>query len=813
MESLSRDLRYALRQSRKQPGFAAAVACTLALTIGANTALFSMVNAVLLRPLPFADPERLVWIASVRADNPSAPFSLPEFMDYRERSRTLAGIAAYANWSASLAGEGVTERLQGARMSADAFGLLGVSPAAGRLLQKADDRPDAPGVAVVSYRLWQRQLGGAKDVVGKNVRINGESVVIVGVLPAHFPLPLRDIDVVVPLAPERDPSRHLRNSVNFLRVVGRLAPGFTSGQAEQELTSICRSLRSQFPLEYARKEGVRTTALRDALVGDHRPMLLLLLASVAVVLGTALANLVCLVLVRATERRAEMSIRIAMGASRAHLIRQLVAEAFVLTLLGGGLGCALAASAISTIRLWAPTSIPRVGEVTFDWRAMAFGTGLTLAATLLLSVAPIGAALRARAGDALRLASRGAVGDRWNHRVRNALVVGEISAALVLLLATTLLVQGLMRLQRVHPGFSPDAVFQARVSLPPVYRSPEELARFYESLSERLLASPGVRGVGLISAAPMSGLLATVPFTVAGQAPRTEREAPAANLRVISPGYLAAVGTRLLRGRPLSERDGSNAPAVALVSEALAARFLAGDRLGQRLLIDDNDSGPRPVEVVGVVENVRQAALEGPPTLDVYLPLRQIHPDGVAFLRNNQFWMVRTDSDPAAFRVRFLSELRAADPDAAISSTGTLRQYLEAWLAPRRFSLTLFVAFSLTAILLAVSGLYGLVSYTVSQRRREIGLRMAIGATERDVHRLILREAARLGLVGAALGLSAAAAGRPLASGMAGESSLDPVTVVSTTGVLLAVTLLAGWLPARRAARTEPTLALRGDDQ
>lgn len=739
-----RDLRYALRQCRKQPGFASAVVCTLALTIGANTTMFSMVNAVLLRALPFGDPERLVWIASVRPDNPSAPFSLPEFMDYRDQTRTLAGIAAYANWSASMAGEGVTERLQGARMSANSFDVLGVSPAAGRLLQEADDRPDAPHVAVVSYRLWQRQFGGAKDAVGRNVRINGESFVIVGVLPAPFPLPLRDVDVVAPLVPDRDPARHLRNSTNFLRVFGRLGPGVTSDQAQQELTSICRSLRSQFPLEYARKDGVRTTSLRDALVGDDRPMMLLLLASVVVVLGTALANLLCLVLVRANERRAEMSIRIAMGASRSHLIRQLVAEALVLTVVGGGLGCALAAWATSTVVVWAPASIPRVSEVAFDWRALAFAAGLTLAATVLLSVAPIGAALRTRAHDALRLASRGALGDRWNHHVRNVLVVGEISAALVLLLATTLLVQGLLRLQRVHPGFRPDAVFQARVSLSPTYRSPEDLARFYERLSERLLTSPGIRDVGLISSAPMSGLLATVPFAVAGQPPRTEREAPTANLRVISPGYLAAVTTRLLRGRSFSERDGSGAPAVALVSEALAAKFLARDGFGQQLLIDDNNTGPRPVEVVGVVENVRQAALDGPPTLDVYIPLRQIHPDGVGFLRNNQFWMVKTDTDPAAFRVRFLAELRAVDPDAAISSTGTMCQYLEAWLAPRRFSLTLFVAFSLTAVLLAVSGLYGLVSYTVSQRRREIGLRMAIGATERDVHRLILRQAARL---------------------------------------------------------------------
>jgi len=811
MDALFRDLGHALRQCRREPGFASAVVCTLALAIGANTAMFSVVHAVVMRALPFADPERLVWIESVRPDNPRAPFSLPEFMDYQDRTRTLRGIAAFANWSASLAGEGVTERLQGARLSAGAFDVLGVRPAAGRLLQQADDRPDASRVVVVSYRLWQRQLGGAPDAIGRVVRINGESFVIVGVLPAQFPLPLRDIDVVTPLVPESDPARHLRSSVNFLRVFGRLADGVTSAQAQQELTSICRALRQQFPVEYARKDAVRAIPLRDAIVGDDRPTLLLLLGSVAVVLATALANLVCLVLVRASERGAGVSIRIAMGASAPQLIRPLVVEAAVLAVLGGGLGCLVAAGAVSTIVVWAPSSMARLGEVAFDGRTLAFAVGLTLAATLLLSAGPVGAALRLRGRAALRVSSRGSVGDRWNHQVRNALVVGEISAALVLLLATTLLVQALLRLQRVDPGFRPDHVFQARVSLPPAYRSPRDLARFQESLSQRLLALPGVREAGLISVAPMSGLLAAVPFTVVGQPPRTERERTAANLRVITPGYLAAVGTRLVRGRSFSERDESGAPAVALVSQALAQGFLHPDRLGQQLLIDDNNTGPRPVEVVGVVENVRQAALDGPPTLDIYLPLRQVHPDGIGFLRQNQFWMVQTQTDPAAFRPQFLAELRALDPDAAVSSTGPMRQYLEAWLAPRRLSLALFVAFSATAVLLAVSGLYGLVSYTVSHRRREIGLRMAIGASERDVQRLVLGQAARLGVVGASIGLGAALAARPLVSRMAHEAALDPVTAAATTAVLLAVATAAGWLPARRAARTDPTLALRAD--
>ena len=820
MNAVVNDFRIALRQYARQPGYALAVVSTLALAIGATTAVFSVVNAVLLRALPFASPDRLVWIASVRPDNPSAPFSLPEFVDYRNQTRTMSGLAAYANWSASLAGDGVTERLQGARISANVFDVLGVSPAAGRLLNESDDRADAPRVVILSYRLWQRQFGGAADTVGKTVRINAEPFVIVGVLPAQFPLPLREVDVVTPLAPDRDPLRHVRNSVNFLRVFGRLNPGTDADQAQAELTAICRSLRQQFPVEYARKEAVKVVALHEVLVGDFRQPMFLLLGAVIVVLGTALANLVSLALVRANGRCAELAMRIAIGASRGHLARQFSAETLVLTVIGSGLGCVLATWTIAAVMPWVPASVPRLGEVSLDFTVAMFAMTITIMVTALLTAAPLGAIARMRAGEMLR----GSIGDRWNHRVRNAMVVGEISAALVLLLVTIVLIQNLLRLHDLHPGFTPDGVFQARVSIPPTYRSPDDVSRFYERLSERIARSPGVEHVGLISVAPLSGLLATVPFAVAGQS-AVERDRPSANLRAISADYLSTVGTRLLEGRPFSETDRSNTPHVALVSAALADRFLSGGAVGRQLLINDNNKGRRPVEIVGVVENVRHTALDLPPALDIYIPLRQIHSDAVALLRNNQFWMIRTrvrsdadstasasqaDSDPAAFGATFLAHLRAIDPDAAVSGTGTLRQFLDAWFGPRRFNLGLFGAFALTAVLLAASGLYGLVSYAVSQRAREIGLRMAIGATQRDVQRMILGQAARLGIAGAVLGLGIAGAAWPVVASMVQDVWISPAVVASTAALLIVVALLAAWAPARRAARIEPTLALKG---
>jgi predicted permease len=699
----------------------------------------------------------------------------------------------------------MTERLQGARMPANAFDVLGVSAAAGRLLHESDDRADAPLVVVFSYRLWQRLYGGTADTIGRNVRINSQSFTVVGVLPAQFPLPLRDVDVVTALAPDRDPLRNARSSANFLRLFGRLNSGTDLKQAQSELTSICGSLRQQFPVEYARKDAVLAVPLREVLVGDVRKSMLILMTTVTVVLTTALANIVSLALVRANSRRAELSMRIAIGASRLQLARQLTVEGCLLAGLGSGLGWFVASQGIDVLKTSAQAVIPRLGEVTLDDTVGVFVSAITAFVAALLTLAPLVASGDTRTGET----ARGTIGDRANHRLRNTMVVAEIAAALVLVLATIVLVQNLFRLQAVHPGFNPDGVFQARVSIPPAYRSPEDVSRFYERLSNRLAASPGVQRVGVISVAPLSGLVSTVPFSVAAQ-PTEARDRPSANLRVVSAEYFSVVGTRLLKGRQFSEADRSTTAPVALVSAALSDRVMSGRAVGQRLLIDDNNTGPRPIEIVGVVENVRQDALDLPPTLDVYVPLRQIHPDGVQLFRNNQFWMVKTDSEPGAFRTTFLANLRAVDPDAAVSGTGAMRQLVDAWLGPRRFNLALFSAFALTTVLLAVLGLYGLVSYAVSQRTREIGLRLAIGATKGDVQWMILRHAGVLGASGAAAGVAITGVARRFLAGTVEDVGISPAVMIGTVTILIGVVLMAAWLPARRAARIDPMLALKG---
>ena len=802
-----KDFLVALRQFRRQPGFALAVVSTLALAIGANIAVFSVVNAVLLRALPFQAPERLVWVTSVRPDNPIAPFSLPEFMDYRSQTRALSGLAAYAYWRANFTGTDLNEGLQGARVSANLFDLLGVTPFAWRLLIDSDDRPYALKVVVLSYQLWQRRFSGAPGIVGTSLRLNGESFLVAGILPPHFPLPLRDVEVFVPLVPDRDPYRYVRSSTNFLRFIGRLNPGVGKDQAQAELTAICRSLRQQFPIEYRRKQAVQTVDLHEALIGDYRQSMLLLFAAVMVVLGTALANLVSLVLVRANARRSELSIRVAIGGSRLHLMRQFLVESLTLALIGSGLGWMLASWVISTAVHWAPASVPRLTEVSIDGKVLGFAVLIAGIATVLLTLASLGVALRAQAGDALR-SSRGSVGDRWSGRARKALVTAEISGALILVLATAILLQNLLRLQEVRPGFRPDSVLQVRISLPPTYKSADDLGRFYDRLRDRLINLPGVESVGLTSTAPLSGLTRTVPFKVEGDG-QLERDMPNVNLLVISPDYLSAVGSRLLSGRSFGEMDGSDRVPVALVSSALAGRYLHGSPLGRRLLISDNSKGPRPVEIVGVVEDVRQAALDTPGALDVYIPLRQVHPEHTGDLQRDEFWLVRTATSPASFRSSFLSSLKAVNADAAISSAGTMREYVEAALGPRRFNLGLFGAFSLTGVILAVLGVYGLVSYMVSQRQAEIGLRMAIGATEGAIHRMILRQAGVLGLTGAALGCCFASAIRSLLSRLARDVSIPLGPAVMATGFLLGLIVLAAWLPARRAARISPMVALR----
>lgn len=809
MRAVTSDIRAAIRTHFRQPGFALTVILTLAITVGATASVFAVVDAVLLRGLPYASPDRLVWVASVRSDNPSAPFTLPEYMDYRARTRSLSGLAALTNWSGTVAGDSATERLTGVRMSGNAFAILGATAAAGRLLTDTDDRPGAPPVVVLSHRFWQRRFGGSPAVIGTTLRINGEPYMVAGVLPAQFPMPVQELDLVTALKPDADPLRHLRNSVNFLRFFGRLADGTTVEGAQAELTTICGALREQFPVEYARKQRVAVVPLQEQLVGTQRGAMLMVFGAVIVVLAAALSNLVSLTLVRAQGRRAELTLRAAIGATRSDQLRLLTIEAALLTAIAAVAGWVMAAQMLRAAILMAPASVPRLGEASLDARSAVFTLTLIVTAAGLLIAAPFLAEARTNASEVLR-SSRGTASDRWSRRIRDVVVTAEMAAALVLAVATFLLIKNLHELGTVDTGFDPERVFEARVSVPSSYRTPDHLARFYDRLADRLRESPDVTRFGVINIAPLSGLLATVPFSVEGQV-TNPRDRLMANLRVVSPAYPETIAARLVNGRWFTEDDRAGTPDVALISEELAERFISTGAVGSRLLIDDNNHGPRPVQVIGVIGGMRHVALDEPPGLDIYLPLRQIHPDRVTAVATNQFWMVKINSDPAAFARTFTADLRSVDSDAAVSGARAMTQSMATWLAPRRFTLALFAAFASAAVLLAMLGLYGLVAYTVSQRWREIGVRMAIGASHRQVVRMIVVHAARLAAAGIVIGVMIGAAIHPALASLVVGINVDP-KVVAIAALLLAVTALAAaWLPARRAAAIDPATALRAD--
>jgi len=812
MRSFLMQLRLSARALRRSPTSSGFIVATLALCIATSTGVFSIVYGVLVRALPYRDPARLMWISSVRPGRSDSPFSLPEFMDLRERTRAI-DLAAYTSWNATRPTATVAQRLQGMRISASAFELLGMRPTVGRLLRDADDADGADAVVVLSHAFWQRNFGGSSAVIGTTIPLNGEPYVVVGVLPRHFPLPLRDLDVVVPLVPDRDPRRHLRNSVNFLRVVGRLHGGATRDGAERELTALTADLRARFPTEYATKLGVRVTSLQEYLVGTSRLTLIVLLACVGLMLAIAFVNVLNLLLVRSSTRQGEIAVRRALGASAWRVASQLLAEGALLAAAGAIGGTLLAYWGVGFVTSAVGGVIPRLDEVHVDGTVLLFVAALMVVATAVFSLAPLGSALRAAPNASLRAAGRMGAGDRGQSRLHGAFIIAQIALAVVLTATTAALLRSLTRLQRIDLGFRADSVFVARLSLPPQrYASPADVAGFYDRLHAALARQPGVSAVGVVSVAPLSGLLATVPFTVRRRPPIAYRERPSANYRAVSPAYLASIRAHVGAGRGFAESDDASAPAVALVSRALANRYFDGnDPLGQELLVDDNDTGPRPVTVVGVVEDMRHVDLQGPPPYDIYIPLRQIHRDGVGLVTNNQFWTVRVAMSPEAFGAVFAQALRAVDPEAATSDMSSMASYVDRALGSRRFAVTLLLGVSLMALTLAAVGVYGVMAYSVAQRRREIGVRLALGSPPREVVGLILWRTLRLSALGITLGvIGSRLASQAVAGLLFGTAPHDAETLIAVSALLGAVSLAASWIPARRAARVDPVLVLSG---
>jgi len=810
MSQFWKDIRRSLRTLLKQPGFSSVCVLTLALGIGANTAIFSVVNAILLRQLPFRHAERIVWITGVRPIRSDAPFSLPDFLDYRNQVGSLDSLSAVGNWSGNLTGQGDTEQLNGVRVSANLFETLGVNAVLGRTLEPEDDEPGSPRVVVMSYGLWQRRFGGDTSLIGKQLELNGLSYTLVGILPSSFFFPIPGAELAVPLVPDADPWRFDRNTVNFLRMVGRTRPDTTPEQAQAEMNALAVKLRQQFPEPNARKLGVKLTPMRDQITGGYRRALWVLLGAVGFVLLIACANLANLNLVRASARRREMSILSALGATRWQVVKQLLFESSLLAA-GGALGVFLSRFGVRGLLSLSPANIPRAGEIGLDASVLAFTALISLVAAIATGLAP---ALSIAHGDLARQlneASRGSTEGARGKALRTGLVIVEVALSLVLLAGAGVLLKSFSKVQTVDPGFDPHGVLTVRLSLPKNhYPHVADVTRFYDALLDRVQTLPGVSTAGLIQMLPLSGLISRVPFTVVGRA-FSKEEIPEAEYRIASPMYLRVMRIPLLAGREFNESDTDRTRLVCQINETLARRYWpSGDAVGAHVMLNDNNSGPREAEIVGVIHDVKDRGLETSSSFDIYIPMRQTHEDSIAWLQNSQHWVLRTHNDPLALADTFREQVRKVDAEVAASNVRSMDQYYSMTIGPRRFNLQLLSIFALAALALALAGIYGVISYSVNQRAHEIGIRMAIGAQRGDVLWMVIREGMKPVMAGLVLGvLSVFALTRALASLLFAVSAADPPTLAWVTLLFCGVSFAAILAPARRAATIDSLALLR----
>ena len=807
------NLRLGFRSLRKNPAFAFVAIAILTLGIGATTAIFSVVNSVLLRPLPFRDPDQLVWIWSRRPTNNKAPFSLPDFLDHRDQNQTLEQVAAFGNIGLSLSGVERTDQLQGQRVSANLFQLLGVEAAHGRLMLPSDDEPGHRHVVVLTHECWQRRFGGDPHIVGKSLTLNGEGYEVIGIAPHDFALPYPQAELAIPLAPDADPLRNERGSVNFLRLVGRLKSDVTISQTEADLAAIVTRQRQQFGDLYLKKTGINLVPLHEELVGATRTKLWVLFGAVSLVLLIGCCNLAALSLTRASARSQEIAIRKALGATSGRLISQLLTESLILAAIGCAGGLLLATLGVKALVFSSPAQMPRYQEIGIDLRVFAFAIVASIVSAVIFGILPAWQGARAEANGALRSSSRGAGDAARLNRWRSILVIGEVAISFMLLIGAGLLIQSFARVQSIQPGFDPANTLAVRLALPKArYENRDAVALFDNKFLAALKAVPGVEEAGAVSILPMGGGGNTIQFSVAGQE-TSVHDKHTANYRVATPDYFPAMKIPLMQGRLFGDHDRGDTIPVALINAHLARRLWLNDNaIGAQLRVDDNNTGPRPVEIVGVVGDVKHDSLEADPAFDIYIPMAQVHKDNVQTIINSHYWVIRSRADQRLSEAALLSELKKIDRDAATSNIRTMNEYLADSIAPRRFSLRLLTIFSAAALLLAVTGIYGTVSYSVRQRTPEIGVRLALGAQQSQVFRLILGHGLKIISVGLVLGLAGAFALSRLIRGLLfNVTPSDPLTFVLVSAILFFVAMLAASLPARRATRVDPLIALRNE--
>jgi putative ABC transport system permease protein len=809
MDTLWQDLRYGFRALWKKPGFTLVAVVALALGIGANSAIFSVVNAVLLRPLPFEQPDELVttWGDSKQGGERRVIVSYPDFLDWRDQTQTFAQLAVY-NTAGTLIREGnEPEAIHGAIASADLLPLLKVKPVLGRGFTREEDQQNSAPVILLSYQLWQRRFNADPNLVGRQLRLSGQSATVLGVLPQGFKFPVDEgrTDYLQPIGPNIG-EYFSKRSAYFLDVIGRLKQGVTIGQAEVEMRAIGERLEQQYPDE-GKRLGTSLVPLHEDMVGKVRPALLVLLGAVAFVLLIACANVANLLLARAASRHKEIAIRTALGAGRWRIMRQLLTESLVLALVGGGLGLLLAMWGVDLLVSSTPVDIPRLREVGLDWRVLSFTLLISVMTGIVFGLAPAMQVSKIDLNEGLKEGSRGSTEGIMRNRVRSLLIVSEVSLSLVLLVGAGLMIKSFIRLREIDPGFKAKNLLTTGLAPSRAkYSDAEQQKIFYREVLQRLEALPGVASAAFVDPLPLSGNSSSVTFALEGQAVTSETIFNS-NRRMISPGYFRAMSIPLLKGRAFDEHDVKDTPPVVIINETFAHRFFPGvDPIGKRVLIGAalESPNPPPHEIVGVVGDVHHQGLETEAGPEYYVSYQQTP------LRHAQL-VVRTTSDnPSSVVASLRSAIKQVDQEQYIPGIEPMERLLSESFARRRFNMMLLGTFALVALLLAALGIYGVMSYSVTQRTHEIGIRIALGAQAGDVLRMIVGQGMTLVLVGVALGIAVSfALTRVISSLLFGVSPTDAVTFAAVALLLAGIALLACLIPARRATRIDPMEALR----
>ena len=807
MNSILRDIRFGARNLLKRPGSTLVALLTLALGIGVNAAIFSVVDSILLRPLPFKDSERVVsiWeqgLGQGVSQNEVAPAN---FFDLRSQTNSFEGIGAHGPQDVNLTGDGEPERLNGELVTSNVLSILGVDPALGRTFLANEDQLGQHRVVVLSDALWQRRFNRDPSIVNRNIILNGESFTVVGVMPRGFFFPLRETELWLPWAME--PEQASGRGDHYLRLVARLKPGTTLNQASAEVDSIGRRLANEYPKT---NEGLSfiVNSLHQDYVGDLRSPILIMFAAVGLVLLIACANVANLLLTQATTRRKEIAIRIALGARRWTIVRQLLVESLLIASTGGVLAVLGALWGVTALAKLLPDSLSKLQNVGVDARVLVFTFGVSVLTALVFGGVPALLAARAKPGETLSDVARDSAGGTAGRHVRRILVVSEVALAVVLLAGAGLLIRTFQLLRQVNTGFSTDNVLTMKMVLPmPKYAKPEVRRAFYDEVLRRVDELPGIESAGMITFLPLSFSGMNFSFSIEGQASPGDMKLPFALYRVVSPDYFRTMGIQLQRGRFFNAHDAPDSQPVIMVSRQLAERYWPGeDPTGKRLKIGPLDS-PNPwLTVVGVVNDVRQAGLYGDPRMDLYAPYAQ---DRRAFIAPRDL-VLRTKGDAASVTSAVRQAVWSVDKDQPVTNVRTMDQVFAAAISQERFQALLLGLFAALALVLACVGLYGVISYSVAQRTHEIGVRMALGARPRDVLKLVLRQGMGLTIVGLIVGIAAGLlATRVLSDMLFGVTARDPLTFVGVPALLLLVAFLACYIPARRATRIDPLVALR----